>query len=255
MTKRITDSFTLEENPCWECPTCHQKTLEIVKGEVHQRYDSISKKIIEYENKEFGGDPHPYALNNGVFTAMLYCVSKTCNESVACSGTLSFDVDYEEDWANNSHEVHVTRFKPKMFVPPLHPFIIPYGCDELVSDPLLSSFSLLPSNPGSAANNLRIAVERFIDVLAVPPHRFLHQRIKMLEMSDQKKAHLLMSIKWMGNSGSHKNASVTARDVMSGYAVFKRLLDDQYPVTTLDTSEVEAEKLHAKFDANYVQKS
>lgn len=255
MIKRITDSFTMEENPCWECPTCHQNTLEIVKGEVHQRYDSFSKKIIDYENKEFGRPPHPYALNDGVFTAMLCCVSKTCNEAVACSGTLTYDIDYEEDWANSIKEKHVTKFKPKMFIPPLHPFVIPYGCDELVSDPLMSSFSLLPSSPGSAANNLRIAVERFLDVLAVPTHKNLDQRIQMLVKSDPSKAHLLMSIKWMGNSGSHENGSVTTKDVMSGYIVFKRLLEDQYPATTVDTSEAEAEKLHAKFDAKYVQKS
>ena len=149
----------------------------------------------------------------------------------------------------------MTKFKPKMFIPPLHPFVIPYGCDELVSDPLMSSFSLLPSSPGSAANNLRIAVERFLDVLAVPTHKNLDQRIQMLVKSDPSKAHLLMSIKWMGNSGSHENGSVTTKDVMSGYIVFKRLLEDQYPATTVDTSEAEAEKLHAKFDAKYVQKS
>jgi len=255
MIKLSIESFTLEENPCWECPTCHQKTLEIVKEAVHERYDSNSYKEVASEQAAYGRDPHPYQLSGGVFTALLRCVSSTCKEFVACSGTSTYDIEYGEDWANGRSDVHVTRFKPMMFVPPLQPFIIPEDCDKRITDPLLSSFSLLPSSPGSAANNLRITVERYLDVLGIPHHDKLHHRIDILEKSEPVKAHAIMSIKWMGNSGSHEYEKVSAADVMSGYVIFKRLLDELYPVEIVDNSKALADSLHAKYDAKYAQRS
>ena len=255
MTKLITDSFILEENPCWECPSCHQKTLEIVKDAVHEQYDSNSSKRVDYEQVTYGRDPHPYELSGGVFTALLRCISSTCREAVACSGESSYDIDYGEDWANERNDVHVTHFKPKMFVPPLHPFIIPDDCDKRITAPLLSSFTLLPSSPGAAANSLRIAVERYLDVINVAPAWALGGRIKELEKRDPDKAGLLMSIKCMGNSGSHEYETVLGSDVLSGYVIFKRLLDDQYPVIAIDTSKAEAKTLTERFNSEPKQSS
>ncbi|MEP8849222.1 DUF4145 domain-containing protein [Enterobacter hormaechei] len=253
MLKSITDTFTLEDNPCWECPTCHQQTLTIIKEALYERPDSSSGKRIAYDHSK-GRESHPYELTGGVFTAMLRCVSPSCNESVACSGTLSYDVDYNEDWSSNLNERHVIRYNPKMFVPPLHPFLIPDECDIRIINPLMSSFSLLPSSPSSAANNLRIAVERFMDVLGVSNKEKLHQRIELLEQTDPSKAHLIMSIKWLGNSGSHEYETVNTGDVITGYTVFKHLLDKLYPAKLVDNSEALADELHLKFDAKYAKR-
>lgn len=240
MALQITDTFTLEQSPIWVCPRCNQRTLEVKKDTFHSSPDSFSKKVIATDYY------HQNDLTGGVFTTLLECVSSTCQEVVACSGTFSHEIDYPDDW-QNEHETHYLNYKPKAFVPPLHAFPIPADCDETISEPLIGSFALLPCSPVAASNQLRVAVEKYLDAIGEPPAKTLGARIFALQGSDPAKFVLLDSLRLLGNSGSHEVGSVDDGDVMAGYMVIRKLLEDQYPEAKVDDSQKHALSLTGKF--------
>lgn len=188
MALQITDTFTSQQNPVWFCPRCHQKTLERKKDSFRVSPDRWSQKVIATDNY------HPYELTGGVFSSLLECVSSSCREVVACSGTFTYEIDHAPDWVNEP-ETHFEDYKPKFFVPPLHAFPIPADCDKSISDPLIGSFSLLPSSPVAASNQLRVAVEKYLDVIEVPSAKMLGARISPLKHTDPEKFALLDSLR------------------------------------------------------------
>lgn len=240
MALQITDTFTSLQNPVWVCPRCYQQTLECKKDSFRESPDRLSQKVIATDSF------HPYELTGGVFSSLLECVSSSCREVVACSGTFTYEIDHAPDWVNEP-DTYFEEYKPKFFTPPLHAFPIPADCDKSIFDPLIGSFSLLPSSPVAASNQLRIAVEKYLDVIRVPAAKMLVARIRTLEHTDPAKFALLDSLRLLGNSGSHEVGSVDDEDVMVGYEVIRKLLDDQYPEAKLDDSQKHAQSLTEKF--------
>ncbi|TVT30412.1 DUF4145 domain-containing protein [Marinobacter vinifirmus] len=99
------------------------------------------------------------------------------------------------------------------------------------------SFSLLFSDPSSAANHVRIALENLLTELRIK--RFnssngkrkylnLHQRIDLLPTKFDHVKELFYAVKWLGNAGSHSHQELTFDDVFDAYEIISQILEEVY---------------------------
>ena len=238
--KELIHKFTDTENPVWKCPACGMPTLTIVRPSFFEMDNAESRKWIAQD-----GSFHPYDLSGGSFSTLLQCRAPHCKEVVACSGKIDRDIDYRA--GENDEDLYITRFTPTHFTPPLRPIHIPEECEGVILEPLLDSFTVVPGCASAAANLLRIAVEKMLDVLNVKAMRNLHDRIICLKKTEPEKAELLMSIKHLGNTGSHEYGKVDPCDVLDGYHIFEKILKQMHPEQEVDLSMQKSQNLTAKY--------
>lgn len=123
-------------------------------------------------------------------------------------------------------------YKPISFSPTLHPFQIPEKCAEEVRQPLTASFAVYLSQPGSAANLIRITVENMLTKIGVPKLNDknnlvpLDKRIKNLDGEYASYKEILMAIKFLGNAGSHTCDEVEIGDIEDAFAVMEYVVND-----------------------------
>lgn len=161
----------------WPCPACAQKTLVIDKETFHAKSLLESRQI---QNEDWF-EPE---MDEKVFSCMAHCSRANCNEVVVCIGKGGWQEEWDDEMSNRDY---VAWYKPMSFVPTLHPFALPGECPEEIAGPVTASFSVYLSQPGSAANLIRISVERMLTAIGIPEHGnkgkriYLHQRIELLD--------------------------------------------------------------------------
>ena len=85
------------------------------------------------------------------------------------------------------------------------------------------SFGMFWFDPSACGNKIRMIVELIMDNQKVPKSQVkdgkrrsyvLHKRLELFKSTKSAEADLLMAIKWIGNSGSHTNGSLTKDDIL-----------------------------------------
>lgn len=225
----------------WPCPTCGQLTLQIKKETLHQALTYESRQIW----KEEWSQPD---MLSGVFSCMAECYRPQCGEVVICSGTSG----NEEDWDDTGLNYYPV-YTPVNFVPPLNPFIINEKCPDEISEPLVASFSVYLSQPGSAANLIRITVERLLTAIGVPEQNdkgrriVLHERLERhLPGNYSDYAGPLMAIKFLGNAGSHTYDEVKISDIEDAFEIMEYVVTDIFSGRK-ESIEVVIKRLSGKF--------
>ncbi|WP_105649016.1 DUF4145 domain-containing protein, partial [Cronobacter dublinensis] len=172
-----------------------------------------------------------------------------CNEVVCCSGISR----YESDWDYEKGMEYEQVLKPVNFVPALYPFIINDNCPEEISEPLAASFSVYLAQPGSAANLIRITVERLLTAIGVPERNdkgkriVLHERLeKHLPDNYSDYASPLMAIKFLGNAGSHTLDEVKVRDIEDAFEIMEYVVNDIFSKRK-ESIEVLTKRLNQRF--------
>lgn len=119
-------------------------------------------------------------------------------------------------------------FCPRYFWPALHPVEITEKCPEKIRSALYASFSVYLSQPGSAANLVRIAVEELLDAIGVPDTNTKGERIWLgvrlnnhMPAQYSEYADPLKAIKFLGNAGSHEYNRVSVRDSEDAYDIME----------------------------------
>ncbi|MDJ9217530.1 DUF4145 domain-containing protein [Atlantibacter hermannii] len=218
---KISEQFYSSLNVNWPCPTCHQKTLKILKNTFVTK-DSAATRL------NWGQDWFDPEMSETVFICIAECTRPTCKEVVACSGIGGEMLVWEEGQGDHLE----SWYKPISFSPTLHPFQIPEKCAEEVRQPLTASFAVYLSQPGSAANLIRITVENMLTKIGVPKLNDknnlvpLDKRIKNLDGEYASYKEILMAIKFLGNAGSHTCDEVEIGDIEDAFAVMEYVVND-----------------------------
>lgn len=239
---KISARFFGSLNVEWPCPACGQKTL-IIDSE------SFNKKSLLESRRAQSEDWFEPDMDEKVFSCMAHCSRVNCGEVVVCIGKGG----WEEEWDDEMRCVgHVIWYEPMSFIPTLHPFALPGECPEEIAGPITASFSVYLSQSGSAANLIRIAVERMLTAIGVPEHNdknkriILHQRIELLDGQYAPYKDTLMAIKFLGNAGSHTYDEVTTGDIEAAFEIMEYVVNDLFSGRK-ESIAVLTRRLHDKF--------
>jgi len=223
--------FTKEDMSKWQCPTCNSSALKVVEEQFIEKYNSATE--INYHEDWFDA-PEMIVYT---FTALLSCTNPQCKEVVACSGVGCVKEEYYSYYGRDKRK-YTKYYKPYFFYPALNIFQIPEKTPENVKESIRSSFSLIFTNPPSAANQIRIALECLLTALGIKRFNIkpgqkrkrlnLHQRIELLPDKYQEVKNICLAIKWLGNSGSHCDEDMKFDDVFNSYYMLSFLLDEIY---------------------------
>lgn len=172
----------------------------------------------------------------GRFHGVLTCHNPACQETVVIAG--DYKVDYvngpDGRWYGEWGQYVRLRFAR----PPFRLLDAPPRTPDGVKQAIDSASEVLWSDPGAAANRLRVGIEQLLTARRVPKtaarknggRRQLsaHERIQKLKITHLTAGNALEAVKWIGNAGSH-DSEVTATDVLDGAELLEyalRLLYD-----------------------------
>lgn len=218
--------FYDEDIPHWCCPACHNASLEVVPGSFISRLSAFS---LRHRHEDwYDADNEEY-----VFTCMLQCSRRSCQESVAVSGSGRGDKDLDED---KGEYVYYIRYRAKSFVPPLPVFAIPESCPEDITKRLQTVAALLPVSSGAAVNGIRTVLEMMLDTQDVPrettgdkPQRIpLAQRIQLNREKLGSHFEAFHALKDFGNHGSHSDRPIRRSDIEGACQVLDNLIRQLY---------------------------
>lgn len=238
ISKEFNDSLSVD----WPCPICHQKTLQIIK-------DSFITKHSAETRRCWSEDWFEPEMSTSVFVCMAECTRPQCKEIVACSGIGGT----ERCWSSYIEDRLENWYRPMSFLPVLHPFLIPEPCAEEIRKPLTASFSVYLSQPGSAANLIRITVEKILTAIGIPElddknNRIkLHHRLESLKDQYAPYKDTLMAIKFLGNAGSHTYDEVNIDDIEAAFEIMEYVMNDLFSGKK-ESIDILTKRLHGKFE-------
>lgn len=212
------------------CPTCKQNLLQIDNDSLKHDLNKEGRQLEREATLLDGNEPL-------TFSCLLRCTNSLCLEVVACSGYGAFNDEYYEDQFGNYHMVgYKDYYYPKYFHPHLCLFNIPELCPNSVKQAIGESFATFFSSITATTNSIRISIEALLREHEIPSEdekgRFisLHSRIesisvdsKLYPFKDQ-----LLTLKYMGNDGSHNESEVSKEDIVDAYEVLSDILEKIY---------------------------
>lgn len=225
------------------CSLCYKG---ILKPSKHIEEQSAATKEAHKEMCQ-----NPYAQDLAFYS--LVCNNKDCGESYMVIGNTFIDFVYTENhYSNYPEREEIDVFKPLFFTPPIHLFVIHKSIPKQLREELINSFNLFFADFSAAANKVRIALEILMNDLKISKTNSkgkdltLHNRIELFEKSDPTLGEQLLSIKIVGNSGSHQS-SIERADVVIAYEIIEHVLDELYvrKARMLD-AQSKAKKLSSK---------
>lgn len=238
----ISQAFYNGFNIEWPCPACGQKTLQIMK-------ESFECKDTFASRSASGEEWFEPEMDSAVFSCMAECSRQQCREVVACNG----DSGWERERDHEHRDQYVKWYKPRNFLPALHPITLPQQCPTEITRPLTAAFSIYLSQPGSAANLIRITVERMLTAIGIQEHNnngkriVLHQRLSKLIGDYAVYKDPLMAIKFLGNAGSHTYDEVQVEDVEAAYDIMDYVVSDLFSGRK-ESVETLTKRLRDKFE-------
>jgi hypothetical protein len=223
---RPLDDWVLKtEWPYLPCPSC-------ADGALSPDDDGLktvnSGESIRYRDHE---DWEPEWLM-GRFHGVLKCHRPDCQETVVIAGDYKVDTveGQGNDWQGQAWGDYL---RLRFARPPLRLLAAPPGTPQPVTEAIDSASEVLWSDPGAAANRLRVGIEQLLSDRRVPKtapktkggRRRLttHERIEKFTITQPTAGSFLEAVKWIGNAGSHETV-LTAKDVLDGAELLEHAL-------------------------------
>lgn len=220
-----TDSVYKLHCPPWPCTACtvgkatlRLSSLQFIETEASRR---------QHDEDYWGPEDIEYQ-----FIAWADCTNQPCKHAFTMAGLGGIEQQYDPQ---TDESVWVEWFRPTHVHPAPQMISMPNQCPRDLKDALSAAFSLYWVDAEACAGRIRTAVETLLTHLSVPtsdasdpikPKRLnLHRRLELLQKSHPEPSVLLMSVKLMGNSGSH-GASVTRRDVLDALELLEHVLPE-----------------------------
>ncbi|MEV5967840.1 DUF4145 domain-containing protein [Kribbella sp. NPDC051952] len=206
--------------PVSTCPTCKLGQL-MLKDPVTIIEGTQSKNARDHED----WDPD---WINGYFQGVLRCGRSGCGEIVLATG------EWAVTWDPNGQYSDVLRLR--FAIPALPLAVPPTGTPLEVIDRIDEASRVVWSDPASAANGLRRAVESLLDAQKVRKTAgngrrtklSTHARIEEFKAKRPVAAQSLMAVKWVGNQGSHGVSELTPTDCIESAEYLDHALRDLY---------------------------
>lgn len=224
-------TFTKDRVPAWICPTCSKALIKPVKNTFSSNETFASREARGHEAWE------PDWISSKC-AGILECLNPDCRERITMIGEGSIEQRFYQDINGNYKDDTFESITPKYFDPPLFPFQLPSKCPDDIQEMIIDSFRLFLSDPDSAGNKVRVAVERILTNHKIPKSkriknnqrvmRSLHERIELYEKKNSEIAQMLMAIKWLGNAGSHEGKRLTIKRILDGYEIIEHILEELY---------------------------
>ena len=226
--------FNSKNFPNFLCPNCREGYLLLDNGSFKCESTDRSKRLYDLID-----DVSAFELK---FISFLKCNNKNCKELVSLSGI----GNTKESWVIDSGDINAEPeleyddfLEIKYMFPSVDIFEINRNCPKEISYIIKQSFCLFWNDPSSAGNKIRVALELLMDRESITDCDLdkkgnsykisLDKRIKLFgEKQNYKKiSKLLLSLKIVGNAGSHKNI-LNKSDILDAYDVLGYALDEIY---------------------------
>lgn len=207
------ETFASDSFPSLPCPSCRSGRLEL-RGETLTitRLGSAHR-----EHLRRGYDPNNDA---GRFTCTLVCSNRRCGEVVVVAGDASYEYFDEQENLNSlrPHSMHPG--------PPL--MDVPANVPGFAVEAIRQAFEAFWGDRGSAANRLRISVERILDAEGVSKGSLkLHERIDLFGKGHPELEDTLDALRHVGNLGSH-DGNVSREALLDTFEVYQEWLRNYY---------------------------
>jgi Domain of unknown function (DUF4145) len=222
--RALAEKFTRGGWPDMLCPSCSRGALTPAGEDAIRLVESAESRAAQDHS-----DWEP-EWTNGHFQGELRCNRAGCRDSVLAVGRYSTVQDDNGEWS------YEPAFRPMYFLPALLLIISDGRFPNSVVDMANEASAVLWTDPSSAANRVRSAVEQLLTLQKVPRsiitknHKRqslkLHDRITRFEKRQTKHAaaaELLKAVKWIGNDGSH-GSGLTACQVIDAAELLERAL-------------------------------
>lgn len=165
------------------------------------------------------------------------------------TGAYKFDVDLDErgQWYGQWD----TFFKLRYAIPALPIMSVPANAPTEVHQAITTASRILWTDPNSAGNRLRVAIEDLLTKSGM--RRYVvrkgrryrlttHDRIQEFKKYESLAGETLEAVKWIGNQASHEG-NLTVEDVLDGAGLFEYALRLMY-----DKSDDEVARLVRKIN-------
>jgi len=207
--------------PYWLCSECNKGSLQ---KKDHFIAESAEIKWLRRSSDGPGLDADNYYSH--------MTIKLECNNSKCLSESLLSGVKTCEDGYYNNHgyqeELRIDFFSPLFFTIPPQVIFIPEDTPEEQKEIIQQSFKIFFDDPNSAANKIRIFLEKLVPKTSSNKGK-LHLRLeKEFKDSSPDILKLLMASKWIGNDASHE-ADITHEDILDSYEFIELALEKLYP--------------------------
>jgi uncharacterized protein YbaR (Trm112 family) len=220
--------FTETSEFNWNCPHCKNKSLQLIKDKFISEETQESK---EYRSKDDNWEIEWIVQN---ISGQLKC--KNCGEIVFFIGIGNpQEYGYYDQALDEYVSEYETYFSPTSIHPTIHLFEIPENCPELVTQEIIDSFKLFWCDLESCANKIRNSLEILMNEFKVKKYSIskgkrtsiaLHHRIE--KFPNKEITDILLAIKWIGNTGSHKSKKLETIDIVETYSLLEFALQKLY---------------------------
>lgn len=220
--------------PAWPCPICNKGVYTLIPTTL------VRKETIPSKRRK--GPNSPAEEIEYTFTTWIQC--SHCGQEAVVSGVGGVEDDFDFD---NKRMVWTRYYLPRFCSPMPDIFDIPKRCPETIKNELRAGFALFWLDEGAAANRLRTSLERLMDHLGVKKRIInakrkyqpikLHDRIDIFSKKEPSLGEQLMSLKWLGNTGSHEG-KVQKNDLLAAYEIMEHVLNE-----TIDKHSAKIKKL------------
>lgn len=225
--KLIKRGFDKSTSPFLPCPSCGGGSLIFMETESDVKEQAWVRTA--YNDPDFFTE---WTRFN--FSTLLTCSNSECGEAVAALGEAEYRESYDRDIDGASYPVLMRYYRPLFFHPPLKLFVPPHETPDELQEALDASFALFFADPASSANHVRNCTEQVLNILRIKRYTrtrnsrlvrlSLHRRIELIPDKHRDSKHLLLALKWLGNSGSHASSPITQDDVLDAYEILEHLI-------------------------------
>lgn len=217
--------FGGDKCPAWKCAVCQYGRITLLPDTVIN-FETVASVA---HQKTMYSSPEEIDLN---FSAWAIC--DRCSQHYSIAGVGGIDRDFDDDGRESGWSPY---YLPKYCNPMPRIFEFTPECPKNVRKELESAFSLYWDNLEACAAKIRVALERLMDELGIPaelPKRgggarkvILDERLLMYAENNPKFKVLLMTLKAIGNAGSH-GESMAREDLLNAFEIIEHVLDEMY---------------------------
>jgi hypothetical protein len=205
--------------------------LIVVKDSLQEMETGRSRR----STSEDGWSPLDY---DGRFSALMRC--DTCGDVVSvCGDSAVTEDEWWDEEGNPKRDFSDARY-PRYFSKSPHIISVAKECPKEVKEEIVRSFALYWCDERACANALRSAIELLLTQQEIPTERSakngkqyrisLHDRIEEFRAQNEEVGKLLLTLKIVGNLGSHGDFSVDVRrsDLLDAYDIFDYVIERVY---------------------------
>ena len=208
--------------PAWLCPTCQSGSPKSLEGSPIPIETELSKSYRHQEEWE-----PEWIIER--FAAFMECQNPRCRDMVVASGHKSHALAYGYGYDGKTTYELVEDLAPARIHPAPPMFALQKNVPKVIRKLLSQAFALFWVDKKSCANRFRTCIEAFLSDQGVPTDKVLHSRLIEYRTQSADIGDMLLSLKYIGNEGSHNSAErIGEEDILHMAEVMEYVCDEVY---------------------------